>query len=304
MELTHDDVTGIVKAQLDQLPEFWGRTWRKGTALYRSAWTAGLVPTLSELDDVLAYSLLRYPFVSMYAGGLSVPAGAFTSTRVAGDAEHIGYFDYGKAMDLFDEGTALELGAMNQWHRSTSLVAAALGELLDAHVDAQVFITPPGVQGVPVHRDRADGLAIQLAGAKHWRLYAPPTDPHWRTSMDDGPGELEHEFVTRPGDVLYIVTGAAHEVRAAPAQPSAHVTFGIRYVDGPSMVERIGAEVSRRLGGPDVLAASLTGREADLRTAVATTGTVTAEWLISDSRRALQAKNYRPRAGRITIGDW
>lgn len=88
--------------------------------------------------------------------------------------------------------------------------------------NVNVYVTPPGVQtSVPPHTDRQDVLVFQTAGAKRWRVYAPP--PRSKETGDPlnrGKGgnvlsfdELNEpliDAVLRPGDVLYVPTGFPH----------------------------------------------------------------------------------------------
>jgi len=87
--------------------------------------------------------------------------------------------------------------------------------------NANVYITPPGVTAsVPPHTDRQDVIVLQTAGAKRWRVFAPPkrvkgVDPLHRGKSGnvlsfDELGEPLIDAVVNRGDVLYVATGFPH----------------------------------------------------------------------------------------------
>mmetsp|Transcript_30794 Transcript_30794/g.67601 ORF Transcript_30794/g.67601 Transcript_30794/m.67601 type:complete len:520 (-) Transcript_30794:19-1578(-) len=117
--------------------------------------------------------------------------------------------------------------------------------------NVNVYVTPPGVTtSVPPHTDRQDVLCFQTAGAKRWRVYAPPArkkgvDPLHRGKSGDvlsfgsDLGEPLIDAVVRKGDLLYVPTGFPHTTDTVTDvdgnesegvlfdEPSVHLTMGL-----------------------------------------------------------------------------
>ena len=116
--------------------------------------------------------------------------------------------------------------------------------------NVNVYVTPPGVMtSVPPHTDRQDVLCFQTAGAKRWRVYAPPArkkgvDPLNRGKSGDvlsfgsDLGEPLIDAVVQKGDLLYVPTGFPHTTDTVTAvdgdesevvfdEPSVHLTMGL-----------------------------------------------------------------------------
>lgn len=113
-------------------------------------------------------------------------------------------------------------------------------------VGANLYLTPPGSQGLSRHYDDHCVFVCQLLGMKRWvvsprstpllpRLYEPLGGS---SSSESGGGHDEAmEFLLRQGDILYIPRGCPHEASTTAAddpesQPrmstfSLHLTLGI-----------------------------------------------------------------------------
>lgn len=140
----------------------------------------------------------------------------------------------------------LGLGASliaNHVHRVCPEVAA-FAHLLErefaARVAANVYCSFKGVQAFQTHFDLHDVFALQVEGAKTWRIYEsradapvaplPPGDEieKWLTASR---GRLLFEAEMKPGDILYLPRGQYHDALTG-AQASLHVTFGVSPATG------------------------------------------------------------------------
>ncbi|NXL92163.1 RIOX2 oxygenase, partial [Alectura lathami] len=95
-------------------------------------------------------------------------------------------------------------------------------------VGSNVYITPQGSQGLPPHYDDVEVFILQLEGEKHWRLYKPtvPLAREYSVEPEDRIGNPTHEFVLKPGDLLYFPRGTIHQADTPPGIPhSTHVTI-------------------------------------------------------------------------------
>lgn len=143
---------------------------------------------------------------------------------------------------------ALEAGTVvfNSAGFSVASLAAACDAAMDAFelpVGVNVYLTRPATaQSAPPHTDRQDVIVVQVAGRKHWKIYAatPPSrlkDPFARGKGDDilDASELEVLLLDQtldPGDMLYVPAGAIHQTATPRAEEddddgSCHLTFGI-----------------------------------------------------------------------------
>ncbi|XP_007529874.1 ribosomal oxygenase 2 isoform X2 [Erinaceus europaeus] len=95
-------------------------------------------------------------------------------------------------------------------------------------VGSNVYITPAGSQGLPPHYDDVEVFILQLEGEKHWRLYHPtvPLAREYSLEPEDRIGRPTHEFILKPGDLLYFPRGTIHQADTPPGLAhSTHVTI-------------------------------------------------------------------------------
>jgi len=123
--------------------------------------------------------------------------------------------------DALDGGTIYFNTAGSLWPTLGALCLLTI-EAFGLPANINVYITPPGVTtSVPPHTDRQDVLVFQTAGAKRWRVYAPPprrkgaADPMNRGKAGDvlsfeELGEPLIDAVIKRGDILYVPAGFPH----------------------------------------------------------------------------------------------
>lgn len=95
-------------------------------------------------------------------------------------------------------------------------------------VRINVYVTPPDSQGLPPHYDDVEVFILQLEGEKHWRLYKPtnPLAREYSTEAEDRIGSPTHEFILKPGDLLYFPRGTIHQADTpAGGSFSTHITI-------------------------------------------------------------------------------
>ncbi|KFP50724.1 Bifunctional lysine-specific demethylase and histidyl-hydroxylase MINA, partial [Cathartes aura] len=95
-------------------------------------------------------------------------------------------------------------------------------------VGSNVYITPQGSQGLPPHYDDVEVFILQLEGEKHWRLYKPTVHlaREYNVESEDRIGNPTHEFILKPGDLLYFPRGTIHQADTPLGiSHSTHVTI-------------------------------------------------------------------------------
>ncbi|WP_067535211.1 JmjC domain-containing protein [Nocardia crassostreae] len=184
-----------------------------------------LATVLARLDD----GLLTHPYLQVVRHEGPVPAERFCPPRIFLDRVLTGHADAPQVRRLVGEqGCTLLLRYVDHWHRGVRDLTESIARQLDRQVEAFYFVTPPGTSGRPVHRDDADVLVVQIAGAKLWRIHAGPDDGAWEPSRVADPGPVLLEVVVRPGEVLYVPRGHAHAATAVGDAPSVHLSLTIR----------------------------------------------------------------------------
>ncbi|XP_044297279.1 ribosomal oxygenase 2 isoform X1 [Varanus komodoensis] len=95
-------------------------------------------------------------------------------------------------------------------------------------VGSNIYITPPGSQGLPPHYDDVEVFILQLEGEKHWRLYQPTVHlaQEYNAEPEEKIGTPTHDFLLKPGDLLYFPRGTIHQADTPPGvSHSTHVTI-------------------------------------------------------------------------------
>ncbi|MCX4768786.1 cupin domain-containing protein [Streptomyces sp. NBC_01260] len=208
---------------------FTSHQWQREPAVFTPQTLASPFD-LDELDAAFDSGLLRTPYLEMVRSNkVTVPADAYTTSRVVNGTTHHGFADRAKVVALLRAGATLLLRHVDQWHRPTGDLVTRLSGELDRRVEAFFFVTPADGQGLAIHRDDADVFALQVAGRKTWYVHGAPTTADWSLGElpdDEHSPQLLHS-VLEPGNVLYIPRGFAHRA-VGEAGLSAHLSLTIR----------------------------------------------------------------------------
>jgi len=107
----------------------------------------------------------------------------------------------------------------------------ALEEVFSCHVQTNIYLTPSGNQGFPIHYDNHDVFVMQVSGAKAWRLYGVPVEIPFRGEQfqlgQHDPGPVTQQFTLNPGDCVYVPRGMMHDAENVGDEPSLHITVGM-----------------------------------------------------------------------------
>lgn len=142
-----------------------------------------------------------------------------------------GYIDRGAVADHHRAGATIILQQAHQLEPSLGRFCRALEHFFSAHVQTNLYLTPPNAQGFKTHYDNHCVFVIQVAGEKAWRLYEKPVDTPFRGEEFQlgkyEPGELKQEFVLKAGDCAYVPRGLMHDAATSGSEPSLHITVGL-----------------------------------------------------------------------------
>jgi len=145
--------------------------------------------------------------------------------------DEAGYVDRGAVADHHRAGATIILQQAHQMEPSLGRFCRALENVFSAHVQTNLYLTPPNAQGFKTHYDNHCVLVLQVAGEKAWRLYEKPVDTPFRgEGFETGKhesGELKQEFVLKAGDCAYVPRGLMHDAMTSGTEPSLHITVGL-----------------------------------------------------------------------------
>lgn len=211
------------------VPEFFAEHWRRRPAVFRPAERFTVPITLSEVDAAIDSGLLRTPYLEMVRKSTPIDESDYTTSRSVNGVDAAGYAEAAGVRRLLDDGVTLLLRNVEHWHAATRSLVTRLEADLERRVETFLFVTPPGKQGLPVHRDDADVLLLQINGSKHWRVYGGPPNANWGPGRAGNVGPALLDESVRQGEVLYIPRGFAHEAVGEDTL-SVHLSFTIREV--------------------------------------------------------------------------
>jgi hypothetical protein len=142
-----------------------------------------------------------------------------------------GYVDRGAVADFYRGGSTIILQQAHQIDPKLGRLCRGLEFVFCAHVQTNLYLTPPSAQGFPTHYDNHDVFVLQMEGEKAWRLYEKPVDTPYRGETfkldEHKSGKLNQEFVLKAGDCAYVPRGLMHDASTSGSGPSLHVTVGL-----------------------------------------------------------------------------
>jgi ribosomal protein L16 Arg81 hydroxylase len=215
-----------------------GTYWNRKHGLFkRASPTAGLIDE-GTIQDVLDAGLLRWPYFTLMKDGRQPELSAFTKTREVAGKYVKGFADAVKVREQLAAGATMKLSQLEDWSLPIRTLMREIEALLPAELKAYVFYTPCDSTGMAPHRDGSHVLALQIAGAKEWRIYDAPDQVDARSGLDVDVDSHSHSFVMEPGDVLYLPHGFPHYATARGGT-SLHLTFTITEPTPLDLVESL-----------------------------------------------------------------
>jgi ribosomal protein L16 Arg81 hydroxylase len=205
--------------------------------------------SLADVDRVIAFTRPRFTEAGAFRGG--PPA---SRTYVQGwlpDRQLVPaevYPGIGDLRQVFAQGKSVIIRSMQHRWPAIALLCRNLEAVFHCPVHANLYLTPPGAQGFEPHLDTHEVFALQLDGAKQWRLYGPAaTLPLAEDKMSLPRARLgsPREVRLGAGDLLYIPRGHAHEAYTTDSS-SLHLTVGVNVYRWADLLHQALAEVTRR----------------------------------------------------------
>jgi hypothetical protein len=124
--------------------------------------------------------------------------------------------------------TVVVRGLQFRWPDVSAVANGLAAELGQVTVGANLYLTPPGAQGLGVHFDDHCVFVYQLRGHKRWDVYPPleqlPRLYSFKTlSTDSIDKDSATHYDLQEGDVLYIPRGFLHEARTVRPEEDVQV---------------------------------------------------------------------------------
>lgn len=197
---------------------------------------------LEQVDQILSTTALRAPAFRLVKGGKPLPSSSYLRSGRMGSRTVTDLPDTSRIWEHFHDGATIVLQGLQRWWGPLTRFCRGLELTLTHLVQANAYITPPGSQGLAVHRDAHDVFAMQTYGRKRWVLYDPMVadsspGPRWSRPLSDL-GEPTLDLELHPGDCLYVPQGTYHAA-ATVDFASIHITIGIRSVTWHDVFTRL-----------------------------------------------------------------
>jgi ribosomal protein L16 Arg81 hydroxylase len=222
-----------------------GTYWNKKHGLFKQATSVEGLIDEPAIQGILDAGLLRWPYFTLLKEGYQPPRADFTAARSVSGRRVGGFADAEKVRSLLADGATMKISQLEDWHLPTRSLMREIEGVIPAELKAYVFYTPCDNTGMLPHRDGSHVLAVQIAGAKKWRIYDAPDQIDARSGLDVDVDSQSHSFVMEPGDVLYLPHGFPH-VATAQGGTSLHLTFTITEPTPLSLAESLVATFAER----------------------------------------------------------
>ncbi|MEY9966678.1 ribosomal protein L16 Arg81 hydroxylase [Streptacidiphilus sp. MAP12-16] len=209
---------------------FFAEHFNKKPLLHKGALAGRLhdLPSVGQLDDLLALEVAPTSYLRVTKGGKGVPSSAYTRTvaRGAALAEAV---SADKVYELFRSGGTVTWNSLNHILPSTRRLTEPFADAFACPTEVVLFVTPAGNDGFAPHHDSIDVFVVQVNGTKTWKVWGTPQV----RPGDEGSHTLEElgepviEVTLTPGDVLYVPHGTPHAA-AANREMSLHLSVGVQ----------------------------------------------------------------------------
>ncbi|MGW2370338.1 cupin domain-containing protein [Streptomyces sp. NPDC001667] len=205
--------------------------------------------TWDGLNTILATHRLQAPRLRLTREGETLPELASSEPMVT--RRHVVWHRLHPAQlhARLADGATLALDSADELHRPLGEFAEELERFLRTRFQANVYASWSKVEGFGVHWDTHDVLAVQLDGAKRWRIYGPTRPYPLHSDTEEPlppPGTPRAEVVLHPGDLLYVPRGWWHSVSADQGTRSLHVTYGAQPHTPADLLHWIGEQLLAR----------------------------------------------------------
>lgn len=177
-----------------------------------------------ELNGLLEQQRLTPPLLKLMQEGRPLDPSVYSSPGWG----NVPRVDPGRLIACLGGGATLVMACAEDLSQRVRRLSDALRDVFHAPNYANLYASWHAQKGLDLHWDSQDILVIQLAGRKHWEVYAPTRDHPLQGDIEAArkpSGKPDWEGDLEDGDILYLPRGWWH-VASATSGPSLHLTFG------------------------------------------------------------------------------
>ena len=244
--------------------------------------------SLAQADHILSTMALRAPAFRLVKEGKALPPSSYLRAGRMGSRTLTDLADMARVYEHFHAGATIVLQGLQRWWAPLACFCRELELSLTHPVQANAYITPPGSQGLAIHRDAHDVFALQTYGHKRWVTYeSVPARPE--PAQPPSAGEPTLDLYLHPGDCLYVPRGAFHAAATVDAA-SIHITVGVLSITWKDVFTRLLSDVE---SFDEALPAGFAHDPQGTATAVADQLRKLSEWTAGSDPRALAAGEQR-----------
>jgi bifunctional lysine-specific demethylase and histidyl-hydroxylase NO66 len=205
---------------------FRASVWQQVSFLHRGADADGPVD-LDDVDELLAGTALRLPYLAMCGNGEDLPPSTYTRIVEVTGVPMFGVVDADKVCRHLRAGNTLALFMLDHLLPRVRRYCRRLSKDLGAHCSVGAYLSPDGQHAFSIHTDQEDKFIWQLAGTKKWTVWNHFPDYRRRRVTEADLGEPVLEIELGPGDCLYVPRGTPHLVEPRDSL-SLHLTISAR----------------------------------------------------------------------------
>lgn len=203
--------------------------------------------SLDDVDRLLATASLRTPAFRLVRDGRALPASTYTRAGTIGGRGLADLIDVGRVHAHVAEGATVVLQGLHRYWEPVARFCREIELYLTQPVQANAYVTPPVAEGLAVHHDTHDVLALQTHGSKRWVVHEPvveqPLTSHRWSGAEHEAGPPVVDVTLRAGDCLYVPRGTPHAAATVDGS-SVHLAIGIRSTTWHDVVADVLAETA------------------------------------------------------------
>lgn len=209
-----------------------------------------------DLNEILNTMPLQPPRCRLVQNGTTLPESRYTIPDSTGS-----HLDAARAMQALHLGATLVLDSVHRLSNSLLRFTEELQQELAGAVQINLYASWRKDTAFDLHWDRHDVFVLQLAGAKHWKVYEPTRLHPLKNDADITPPPSEPpvwDGLLTAGDLLYLPRGWWHTVNPVD-EPSLHLTVGLTRATGADVLDHLVRRLQRHAAVRQNVPSSLTG---------------------------------------------
>ena len=193
-----------------------------------------------ELNQILRMNIWSAKSFQLVMDTKQVPPPDYCISTVDRNGHQTDQPDPERVIEFLRRGAAILLNEIETLHPGILSVVRCLERAFGAKSSANLYCSWQARQAFDSHFDRHDVFALQVVGAKRWRLYQGRVDnpiEHEifhnisQADYDRMKGPVATEIDMQPGDLLYLPRGQFHDALATSSE-SIHVTISVALPTG------------------------------------------------------------------------